>query len=108
VIGLSDSNGRPLFLPFDGGGAAGFVGSILGKPVKLVTQMPAVATSNVAVYLGDFKAGYTFRQQNPGLAIVRLNELYMAGYETGFVGFARCGGLATDAGTHPIVGITIK
>lgn len=108
VIGLTDSNQRPLFLPDFGSAASGFVGSILGRPVKLVTQLSAVATGNTPVLFGDFKEGYTFRQQNPGLGILRLNELFAAGYETGFVGFARVGGLATDAGTHPIVGITIK
>lgn len=108
VIGLSDSNNRPLFLPDYGSATSGFIGTILGRPVKLVTQLSAVATGNLAVLYGDFKEGYTFRQQNPGLGILRLNELFAAGYETGFVGFARVGGKVTDAGTHPIIGITIK
>ena len=108
VIGLTDTNGRPLFLPDYGSAGSGFVGTILGKPVKLVTQMPAVATGNVPVLFGDFKEAYTFRQQNPGIGILRLNELFAAGYETGFVGFARVGGINTDAGTHPVIGITIK
>jgi HK97 family phage major capsid protein len=108
VIGLTDTAGRPLFLPDYGDGSGGFVGSILGRPVKLVTQLPVVATGNVPVLFGDFKQAYTFRQQNPGLGILRLNELYAAGYETGFVGFARVGGLATNAGVSPICAITIK
>jgi HK97 family phage major capsid protein len=108
VIGLSDSNGRPLFLPNYGDASSGFVGSILGRPVKLVTQLPSVATGNMAVLFGDFKEAYTFRQVNPGIGILRLNELFAAGFETGFVGFARVGGVVTDAGTHPLVGITIK
>lgn len=108
VIGLTDTAGRPLFLPDYGDGSGGFVGSILGRPVKLVTQLPTVATGNVPVLFGDFKQAYTFRQQNPGLGILRLNELYAAGYETGFVGFARVGGLATNAGVSPICAITIK
>jgi HK97 family phage major capsid protein len=74
----------------------------------VVTQMPAVATGNVPVLYGDFNEAYTFRQQNPGIGILRLNELFAAGYEVGFVGFARVGGLATDAGTHPVASITIK
>jgi len=108
VIGLTDSNNRPLFLPDYGQATSGFVGTILGRPVKLVTQLPGVATGNVPVLFGDFKEGYTFRQQNPGIGILRLNELFAAGFETGFVGFARVGGVVTDAGTHPIVSITIK
>lgn len=108
VIGLSDSNGRPLFLPNYGDASTGFVGTILGRPVKLVTQLPSVATGNMAVLFGDFKEAYTFRQVNPGIGILRLNELFAAGFETGFIGFARVGGVVTDAGTHPLVGITIK
>jgi HK97 family phage major capsid protein len=108
VIGLTDSNQRPLFLPNYGSASSGFVGTILGRPVKLVTQLPAVATGNVPILFGDFSEGYTFRQQNPGIGILRLNELFAAGYETGFVGFARVGGVVTDAGTHPIASITIK
>jgi HK97 family phage major capsid protein len=108
VIGLSDNNGRPLFLPNYGNASNGFVGTIVGYPVKLVTQLPSVATGNVPVLFGDFSEGYVFRQQNPGIGILRLNELFAAGYETGFVGFARLGGVVTDAGTHPIASITIK
>jgi HK97 family phage major capsid protein len=110
VIGLSDSNQRPLFLPQYGDASQGFVGTILGKPVKLVTQMPAVATGNAAVLFGDFKAGYTFRQQNPGLAIVALRERYAAAYQTGFAGFARIGGVSTvpNTGNPPVIAITVK
>jgi HK97 family phage major capsid protein len=74
----------------------------------LVTQLPNVATGNFPVLFGDFKEGYTFRQQNPGIGILRLNELFAAGYETGFVGFARVGGVVTDAGTHPVVSLKIS
>jgi HK97 family phage major capsid protein len=109
VAGLTDSNGRPLFLPNFGSAEQGFAGSILGKPVKVVTQMPNVAAGNVAAYYGDFKKAYRFRQQNPGLAVIRLNERYMASYEVGFVGFARVGGIAIAPNTSnpPLIAITI-
>lgn len=107
VIGLEDANGRPLFLPNYGNAANGFVGTIVGYPVKLVTQLPNVATGNYAVTFGNHQEAYTFRQQNPGIGILRLNELFAAGYETGFVGFARVGGVATNAGTNPIITIKI-
>lgn len=108
VLSIVDGNQRPIFLADYGSGSQGFVGRILGYPVKLVTQLPPVATGNTPVLFGSFKEGYTFRQQGQGLGILRLNERYAAGYETGFVGFARVGGVVTDAGTHPILGITIK
>ena len=112
VAGLADSNGRPLFVPFNAGVNTGngdnIVGSILGKPVKLITQMPAVATGNNALLFGDFKAAYTLRQVGDGLTILRLNERYAASYEVGFVGFARLGGVATNYGCSPLVACQIK
>jgi HK97 family phage major capsid protein len=108
IVSMVDSNGRPLFIPYSDGGAAGFIGTILGKPVKLVTQMPAVATGNYPVLFGDFKAGYTLRTVGDGLGILRLNERYAAGFEVGFVGFCRLGGVATNYGVSPIVAIKIQ
>jgi HK97 family phage major capsid protein len=110
IAGLTDNNGRPLFLPNYGSAEAGIPGTILGRPVRLVTQMPNVTTGNAAVLFGDFKKAYRFRQQNPGLAIIRLNERYAASYETGFVGFARVGGISIQASANvaPLLAITIK
>lgn len=108
VLSITDSQNRPLFLPDYGSAAQGFIGTILGKPVKLVTQLPNVATGNAAVLVGDFKAGYTFRQQRPGVVIQRLNELYAAGMEVGFIGFARVGGIAKTYTNNPVLSITIK
>ena len=107
VLSIVDGNNRSIFLPNYGSGDQRFIGSLLGYPVKLVTQLPPVATGNTAVLFGSFKEGYTFRQQNPGIGILRLRELFAAGFETGFCAFTRVGGVVTDAGTHPIVGITI-
>lgn len=109
ISGLSDSNNRPLFLPGLGDASQGFVGTILGKPVRLVTQMPSVAAGNQAVLFGDFKAAYTFRQVEPGLSVIRLNERYAPSYEVGFVGFCRIGGASTIPNTSnpPVIGINI-
>jgi len=41
------------------------------------------------------------------LSILRLNERYAELGEVGFIGYARIGGFATDAGTHPIVNLTM-
>ncbi|SEB40747.1 phage major capsid protein [Terriglobus roseus] len=108
ILSITDSAGRPVFLPDYGSAAVGFVGTILGRPVKLVTQLPNVATGNAPILFGDFKQGYVFRQQAPGLEIIRLNERYAAGYEVGFVGFARVGGVALKAGVNSVVAVSIK
>jgi HK97 family phage major capsid protein len=111
TIKLKDSNGRPLFIPYDNGAASGFAGTILGRPVKLVTQMDAaVATGNYAFGFGDFKQAYVFRQVNPGIGILRLNERYAAGFQVGFVGFARVGGISKRASSTlpPVVHCKVK
>jgi HK97 family phage major capsid protein len=107
ILNLVDSNQRPLFLPGYGSADSGFAGTILGRPVKLVTQLPNVAAGAVPVLFGDFKQGYTFRQVNPGIVILRNPYSAMATNKMAFFGFARVGGVATDAGTHPIASLTI-
>ena len=57
---------------------------------------------------GDFAQGYTFRQVNPGIVILRNPYSLMNQNKMAFYGFARVGGLATDAGTHPVASLTIK
>jgi HK97 family phage major capsid protein len=111
TIGMVDSQGRPLFIPDYGDASQGFVGRILGRPVRLVTQMDNVATGGVAVQFGDHSQAYAFRQVNPGLGILRLNERYAAGFQVGFVAFARVGGISKRVNTtvpSPLLNITIK
>jgi HK97 family phage major capsid protein len=105
LLKITDSLGRPLFIPAPNAGAFDM---LLGKKVVLNQAMPNVGSGNVAVQYGDFKAGYMYRPVKPGLAIFRLNELYMASGMVGFIGYARAGGVIMDAGTHPIVALTVK
>jgi HK97 family phage major capsid protein len=99
-----------LFLSNFGNAALGFPGTILGKPVRLVQQMDStIVAGKVPVYFGDFKKAYVFRQVNPGIAVIRLNERYAPAFEVGFVGFARVGGMSKIVGTaKPVLSITIK
>lgn len=108
VLSIQTSTGLPVFSPWTEGATVGFAGKILGRPVKLVQQLPAVATGNVPVLYGDFQQGYTFRQVNPGIVILRNPYSLMNQNKMAFYGFARVGGLATDAGTHPVASLTIK
>jgi len=108
VVGLVDANGRPLFIPYNDGGLTGFPGTILGRPVKLVTQLPNTTTGAKSILFGDFKSAYTFRQQAPGLSIFRMDERYLPSFEVGYVGFIRCGGIATPAGQSPVISIIGK
>jgi HK97 family phage major capsid protein len=105
VAGLVDNNLRPLFVPYNDGTMTGFVGSILGRPVKLVTQLPNQAAGSKSILFGDFKSAYTFRTQAPGISIFRMDERYLPSFEVGFVGFVRAGGIATPAGQAPVISI---
>jgi len=108
ILNLVDGNNRPLFLPYNDGAAGRFVGQILGFPVKINPYLPNVATGNKAVQFGSFTEGYTFREVAPGIVVSRLSERYAELNKTGFVAFARVGGAVTDAGTSPIMSLTIK
>jgi HK97 family phage major capsid protein len=101
-MGVVDTLGRPLFQPSPNAGA---FDTLLGRPVVLNQYQPSIAATNKAVLFGDFSSGYTFRQVQGDLSILRLNERYADTGEVGFIGYARIGGFATNAGTHPIVAL---
>ena len=102
LMGVVDSLGRPLFQPSPNAGAFGM---LLGRPVVLNQYQPSIAATNKAVLFGDFSSGYTFRQVQGDLSILRLNERFADTGEVGFIGYARIGGFPMDAGTHPIVAL---
>jgi HK97 family phage major capsid protein len=108
LLGVTDSLGRPLYIPAP---SAEKFDTLLGRPVVLNQYLDDIAASNspttdvVALQFGDFDQGYLLRLVRPGLAIVRLNERYMDTLEVGFIGYTRCGGFLTDAGTHPVVNL---
>lgn len=102
LMGVVDTLGRPLFQPSPNAGA---FDTLLGRPVVLNQYQPSIAATNKAVLFGDFSSGYTFRQVQGDLSILRLNERFADTGEVGFIGYARIGGFATDAGTHPIVAL---
>lgn len=108
VLKIVDGNQRPIFVPFTDGANSGFVGQILGFPVRINQYLPAVAAGNVAVQFGDFREGYTLREVQPGIVVRRLTERYAELNKTGIVAFTRLGGAVTDAGTHPVISLTIK
>jgi HK97 family phage major capsid protein len=112
LLGVKDTLGRPLYVPNPG--VDGF-DRLLGRPIVLNQYLDFVAPSgaspasnNVPIQFGDFKQGYLLRNVKPGLAIARLNERFMDTLEVGFLGYFRSGGVVTDAGTHPIVNLTMN
>lgn len=112
VMNIVDSQSRPIFLAFNDGGTSGFVGTLLGYPVKINPYQPSVGVGNVYIQFGDFSEGYTFREVEQGagsvIALRQTDQRYVELNKLGVVGFARVGGAVTDAGTHPIVSLTGK
>jgi HK97 family phage major capsid protein len=103
-LGATDNYGRPLYVPSVN---TDQLDMILGRTVVINQYQPNVAAGVTgSVLFGDLKEGYTLRTVGD-LSIVRLNERYIDTGEVGFIGFARVGGYATDAGTHPIVALKI-
>ena len=99
LMGVTDTLGRPLFIPNPSTGA---FDRLLGCPVVLNQYMASIGAGNVALQFGDYSQGYLLRLVKPGLAIARLNQRYMDTLEVGFIGYFRAAGIVTDAGTHPI------
>jgi HK97 family phage major capsid protein len=102
LMGVTDTLGRPLYIPAPNAGA---FDTLLGRPIKLVQQLPSLAPAAMPIQFGDFNQGYLLKTVRPGLGIMRLNERYADKLAVGFVPYARVGGALIDAGTHPIVGL---
>lgn len=103
LLGVTDTLGRPLFITSPQSGA---FDTLLGRPVVLNQAMPNIGAGNVAVQLGDYKAGYLLRTVGD-LTVLRLAERYMDQLEVGFIGYIRAGGASLDMpNAHPIINLT--
>jgi len=112
VMQITDTNQRPIFLPFNDGGISGFAGTIFGFPVKINPFQPNNAVGALYMHFGSFEDGYCWREVGtpdvdapgrlPGQGVVmlrRLDERYAELNKVGFVAFARVGGSVTNPGT---------
>ena len=77
---------------------------LLGKPVVVNNDMPALATGNVTVLVGAMSK-YVVRDAG-SVRMFRLEERYRDNDQTGFVAFSRHDGRVIDAGTGPIKKLT--
>jgi HK97 family phage major capsid protein len=111
VLKIKDSELRPIFIPYLDGATSGFVGQLLGFPVKINQYAPTVATGNVPVVFGDHAKGYQLREVLPGLVIKQSSQRWIELNRTGIVAFARAGGAPTLANTttySPLQALTIS
>ena len=84
---LKDNNGQYLWQPSL---VAGTPDTLLGRPIKTSAYMPTMATAAKAVAFGDFK--YYWIADRQGRSFKRLNELYAANGQVGFLGSQRVDG----------------
>ena len=110
VMQISDSNGRPIFLPFNDGAVSGFVGTLFGYPVKVDQYAPTVATGNAPIRFGDHAAAYCLREVQPGIVIKQSADRWIELNRLGVVAFARAGGAPTLASlsTPSLISLTVK
>lgn len=84
---LKDSTGQYLWQPSL---VAGTPDTLLGRPVKTSAYMPVIATGAKTIAFGDFS--YYWIADRQGRSFKRLNELYAANGQVGFLGSQRVDG----------------
>lgn len=94
---LKDGNGQYLWQPANQEGSAG---RIKGKDVVINNDMAAMAANAKHSAFGAFSNYYV--RNIGGLQVLRLNELYAANGQVGFMAFLRSDGGLIDAGQGPI------
>ena len=85
---LKDDNGNYHWQPSV---QAGTPNTFLGRPVINPEGAPSIAANAYPILVGDFSMGYTLIDRS-GLAVRRLDELYAASFEVGFILKKRLGG----------------
>ena len=84
---LKDNSGQYLWQPSL---VAGTPDTILGRPVKTSAFMPAIGASQKTIAFGDFQ--YYWIADRQGRSFRRLNKLYAANGQVGFLGTQRVDG----------------
>lgn len=84
---LKDGNGQYLW---QSSLTAGTPDTLLGRPVYTSTYMPAISASAKTIAFGDFQ--YYWIADRQGRSFKRLNELYAATGQIGFLGSQRVDG----------------
>ena len=84
---LKDNNGQYLWQP---GLIANAPDTILGRPVKTSAYVPSIVAGAKSIIFGDF--GYYWIADRQGRTFKRLNELFAAKGQVGFLGSQRVDG----------------
>jgi HK97 family phage major capsid protein len=95
---LKDGNGQYIWRSAVTDGSPD---SLFGYSVIINPDMPTMAANLKPILFGDFS--HYFVRNVSGIEVVRLNELYAANGQVGFMAFCRFDGALVDAANHPIV-----
>jgi HK97 family phage major capsid protein len=100
AVGTADAN--PLWRSgvMAGGMADNNPDTLEGRPYIINDEMASLGSGNKVMLFGDFKK-FVIRETTDFI-LVRLNELYMANLNVGFVGYKRASSHLLNAGTNPI------
>ena len=94
---IKDGNGNPIWQP---GLTAGAPDRLAGYEYIINDDVAAMSASAKSVFFGQWQ-NYWIRDVQ-GTILLRLEELYAANLQVGFLAFSRADGNLIDAGTHPI------
>lgn len=94
---ILDKYGRPLWVPSV---ATNAPDTILGYQYVVNQSMPQIASGANTVVFGDFSKFIVRKVKD--LSVLRLDELFAASGQVGFISFARVDSNLIDAGTHPL------
>jgi len=89
---LKDGDSQYLWNPGDP--VSGAAATIAGKPYFVNQDLASIGSGAKPILYGDFSK-YVIRDVR-GIELFRLDELYMANYQTGFIGFLRTDGELMD------------
>ena len=95
---LKDTQGRPIFVPgYEQGNPAGEPDRLLGAPITINDDVPAMAANAKSILYGDFN--YYLIRDVMDLQILRFTDsAYAKKGQIGFLGWFRAGGNYIDAG----------
>ena len=95
---LKDTQGRPIFVPgYEQGNPGGAPDRLLGRPIYISQEMPAMAASAKSVLFGDYSK-YLIREVMDLTLFRMADSAFILNGQIGFVAFNRQGGRLIDVG----------
>jgi len=95
---IKDGNGRPIFVPgYEMGNPGGAPDTLLGSPITINQDMPAMAANAKSILFGDFSF-YTIRDAMDIEVQRYTDSAYAKKGQVGFLAWLRSGGALTDVG----------